>query len=343
MPNQGFFSCLCHVFQQIAAMRFDPQPLIFEPIYKQRLWGGRRLESVYGRRLPSGNIGESWELSDRDDGMSLVAAGAMKGASLRELCANHPDRLVGKDFRGGRFPILVKILDARQRLSLQVHPAPEHARDHKSEPKTEMWYVLQCDRNSVLYAGLKKGINADILKKALADGSVLADIGVIPVRPHHALFIPAGLVHAVGEGCMLLEIQQNSDTTYRLYDWGRVGHDGKPRQVHPEKAFQAIKWDLDIPRPIEPEASLGAETQIVACEYFRVTRIELDGPMTVRHDGYSFSILFAAEGSFTVETSSALHMKPGDTCLIPAFIDSWRLAPAQGQATVVRVTLPPSP
>ncbi len=329
----------CRIF---SAMHFDPQPLVFTPVYKHRIWGGRRLASAYGRQIPTGDIGESWEISDRPDGMSLVASGPLKGISLHELCAIFPEKVIGNHFDDKKFPLLVKILDARERLSLQVHPDADCARAQKAEPKTEMWYILQAEPCSLIYAGLKKDTSPQTLTQAIVNGTVVDLLGMFPAFPHRSLFIPAGMVHAIGAGCMLLEIQQNSDTTYRLYDWGRLGQDGKPRQVHQEKAIQAIKWNVGIPNIIEPSSSMGVEADIVTCQFFRVSNILLDRSITIMHDGTTFSVIFVAEGSLEVESSFPVTLNAGNTCLLPAALPSFRLVPKEPLVRIVRATLPPA-
>jgi mannose-6-phosphate isomerase len=246
-------------------------PYKFTPALVERVWGGNALER-YGKSVPPGKrIGESWEICDRDDVQSVIANGPDKGKTLRQQIEAHGVQLLGSNVVGRvpsrgegapmpRFPLLVKLLDARERLSLQVHPPPAVAAKLKGEPKTEMWYVLEADQSAHLIAGLRRGVNAADFMRSLEgvkDSRPIADcVHRFPILPGDVFFVPSGRLHAIDTGVVLVEIQQNSDTTYRVYDWGRVGLDGKPRQLHVRESLVCINFQDFEPRKQKPVVEL---------------------------------------------------------------------------------------
>ncbi|HOF89518.1 MAG TPA: class I mannose-6-phosphate isomerase, partial [Armatimonadota bacterium] len=244
-------------------------PLRFTPIYKEKVWGGRRLETLLGRALPPDQpIGEAWEVSDHPHGRSVVANGPDAGTPLDALIARHGAALLGARVAaedGARFPLLVKYLDAEKPLSVQVHPDDAYAAEHAGElGKTEMWYVLHAEPDACLIAGLRAGVTREAFADALAHGDPAALLHRLPVSAGDTLFIPAGRIHAILPGLLLLEIQQNSDTTYRLYDWGRVGLDGTPRALHADEAMAVANWHDYEPRAgIVSRAPLGDNVKTV--------------------------------------------------------------------------------
>jgi mannose-6-phosphate isomerase len=221
-------------------------PLIFQPIFKDRIWGGRELERLYAKPIPTSTpIGESWEVSDRPGDASVIINGAFSGKNLRWLMAQHGAEVLGqaKAAAEGRFPLLCKILDARERLSLQVHPPASRAAELKGEPKTEMWYIADAAPNACLYVGLKRGVTRAEFEQRIADGRVADCFHRLPVQAGDTMFLPSGRVHAIGDGLVIFEIQQNSDTTYRVFDWNRLGLDGKPRELHIEQSLASIDFN----------------------------------------------------------------------------------------------------
>jgi len=218
--------------------------LQFQPIYQERVWGGRRLESYLGRELPSGPpIGESWEIVDRPEAQSVVKGGAYNGTTIRKIMERHGAEVMGPNWPAARpFPILVKWLDCSERLSLQVHPPKSVAASLHGEPKTENWYVAHSTPGASLFVGLKKGVTREVFAKALAGGTAEDCVNRVPVAAGDSILVQSGQVHAIDAGNLILEIQQNSDTTYRLHDWGRVGLDGKPRKLHVEESLASIVW-----------------------------------------------------------------------------------------------------
>ncbi len=235
-------------------------PISFAPIFKERIWGGRRLASLYGKALPEGRlIGESWEICDRPEGTSVIANGPAAGRDLRWLMEKHGTQIAGPGFGGdARFPLLVKLLDAEEDLSLQVHPPAHAAAALQGESKTEFWYVADARPHACLHAGLKRGITPAEFERQAKDGTVAASFHRHALAPGDAMFLPSGRVHALGAGTVVFEIQENSDTTYRVFDWNRVGLDGKPRDLHLEQAMAAIHfedYEPDLVRSPWTEAS----------------------------------------------------------------------------------------
>jgi mannose-6-phosphate isomerase len=248
--------------------------LRFEPIYQERVWGGRVLESAFGRTLPAERpIGESWEIVDRPEAQSVVRAGAMKGTSLRALIERHGVDVMGPDWPVDKpFPILVKWLDCRERLSLQVHPPAAIAASLKGEPKTENWYIAHSTADAHLLVGLRRGVTREQFERAIVDNTLEKCIHHFRVAAGDSILVHSGQVHAIDAGNLILEIQQNSDTTYRVYDWGRVGLDGKPRQLHIEQSLRSIQWDDFEPVPVRGAPTSGT---IADCPEFLIRRVVL--------------------------------------------------------------------
>src|SRR5688572_13030056 len=226
-------------------------PLTFKPIFQERIWGGRNLEMLYKKALPPVvRIGESWEISDRDDAQSIVQNGPLGGKTLRWIMERHERELLGTASTvNGRFPLLVKILDAEEKLSLQVHPPAHKAAALGGDAKTELWYIAEAKPGAELYVGLKSGETRQTFEARIRDGSVADCFHRVPVTKGDAMFLPSGRVHAIGAGLVIFEIQQNSDTTYRVFDWNRKDAAGKPRQLHVQESLECIDFD-----DISPEA-----------------------------------------------------------------------------------------
>ena len=229
-------------------------PFVFHPIFKDRVWGGRELERLYAKKIPAGQpIGEAWEVSDRPGDASVIANGPLAGKDLRWLMEQHAAEVLGdaKPSAEGRFPWLCKILDARDKLSLQVHPPAAHAKALKGEPKTEMWFVADAAPDASLYVGLKHGVTRAEFEQKVTNGSVAECFHRVPVRAGDTMFLPSGRVHAIGDGLVIFEIQQNSDTTYRVFDWNRVGLDGKPRDLHIAQSLASIDFNDFEPKLVD--------------------------------------------------------------------------------------------
>jgi len=289
-------------------------PLRLRPLYMERVWGGRMLEQLYKRPLPQngGPIGESWEVVDRNDEQSVVEDGPLAGTSLHELWENHRSAIFGEAAPDTpRFPLLVKILDARDTLSIQVHPPADVAARLGGEPKTEMWYIAKADAGAALYIGVKPGVDREAFAAAIKNGTVADVVHRIPVKDGDFIFVPSGRLHAIGAGLVIFEIQQNSDTTYRVFDWNRMGLDGNPRQLHVEESLQCIDFTDTDPHPGIADGSV-----LVDCPHFIVERVELgeDSSMKWGRAG-EFSILTVVRGAITFE---GLPMHAGDFLLVPA-------------------------
>jgi mannose-6-phosphate isomerase len=289
-------------------------PIVFEPLLMQRVWGGRRLETLYGKHLPPGvRIGESWEIVDRVDAQSVVHNEPLRGATLHELWTQRREEIFGRNLPDSpRFPLLFKLLDCQDRLSVQVHPPAEVAPQLNGEPKTEMWYLMATLLDSDLYAGLKRGVTREQFEQALGAGNVAELIHRMPTRAGEAIFIPSGRVHAIGSGNVIFEVQQNSDTTYRVFDWNRLGLDGKPRELHLEESLASINFDDPEPTMAEPLGEL-----IVECPYFRVERWELTGDQSPRPTATDeqFGVFTVANGEIDC---GGMRFTEGASFLAPA-------------------------
>jgi mannose-6-phosphate isomerase len=248
--------------------------LRFQPLYKERVWGGRQLEASLGRSLPGASaIGESWEIVDRPEAQSVVRSGTYAGQTLQAVLARHAGLVMGPRWPAGkRFPVLVKWLDCRERLSLQVHPPAAIAAELKGEPKTENWFVAETAPGAQLIAGLRRGVTREQFERAIAAGTIEACAHHFAVAAGDSILVPSGRVHAIGAGCLILEIQQNSDTTCRVFDWGRTGSDGKPRELHVAESLRSIAWDDYEPGPLRAAPTSGV---IAECPEFCIRRVVL--------------------------------------------------------------------
>ena len=308
------------------------QPLVFEPLFMERVWGGRRLETILGKRLPPGvRIGESWELVDREEAQSVVHAGPLRGWILHDLWTQRREEIFGPGIPDSpRFPLLIKILDAQERLSVQVHPPASVAPRLRGEPKTEMWYLLDASLDSNLYAGLKHGVTRPSFEQALQDGTVAEQIHGFPVKVGDAMFIPSGRVHAIGTGNLIVEVQQNSDTTYRVFDWNRLGLDGKPRELHIGESLDSINFDDSEPGVVEPRGDV-----LVDCPLFVVEKWKLTEPRV--SPGPRFAIFAVVEGA--VECAGARYDR-GAFFLLPATATDRHLRPLTENTALLRTTIP---
>lgn len=248
--------------------------LRFEPLYQERVWGGHALGTVFGRPLPPQRpIGESWEIVDRPEAQSVARSGPVQGWTLRRILDEHGAEVMGPRWPKGRaFPLLVKWLDCRERLSLQVHPPAELARELRGEAKTENWYIAHSALDAKLIVGLRQGVTRGQFERAIAEGTVEACVHHFPVAAGDSILVHSGEVHAIDAGNLILEIQQNSDTTYRVYDWGRVGLDGRPRQLHIAESLRSIRWNEFEPAPVRAAPTSGV---IADCPEFCIRRVVL--------------------------------------------------------------------
>ncbi len=314
-------------------------PLTFQPIVKDRVWGGRKLEELYGKVLPPGKpIGESWEITDRPEGVSVITNGPLAGRDLGWLMEHRAkDLLGGAQACGGRFPLLVKILDAQEKLSLQVHPPAHKAAELRGDPKTEMWYVADATPDADLFVGLRRGATREEFERRIQDGSVAECFHRIPVKRGDSMFLPSGRVHALGAGNLIFEIQQNSDTTYRVFDWNRVGLDGKPRELHIPQALASIDFEDFEPALAPPEwkkAAVGEVRWLADCDLFTVDLHRLQTHEELWLTGDRVMVLAVTEGQLTVaEESETVSLRPGEFCVLPAACVAQTVLRAAGETT----------
>jgi mannose-6-phosphate isomerase len=291
--------------------------LRFQPIYFDRVWGGRALETALGRTLPANRpIGESWDVVDRPEACSVISTGPLAGQTLRALLERHPADIMGPGWPAARpFPLLVKWLDCRERLSLQVHPPANIAAELGGEPKTENWFIVETMPGAHLIVGLQPGVTRDRFERALTDGTVEQCVHRFPVVPGDSMLVCSGQVHAIDAGNLLLEIQQNSDTTYRVFDWNRAGLDGKPRQLHVAESLRSILWDDPAPAHVR-----GAPTTAVIadCPEFLIRRVPMaKGEKLSIAAGEQPRLLSVVAGSLRVAGSSGETLIRGDSALLP--------------------------
>jgi len=299
-------------------------PLAFQPIFKERVWGGRNLARLYRKPLPPNvPIGESWEIVDRAADLSVIANGAHAGRTLRWLMEQYGPALLGSARApGGRFPLLVKILDAEDRLSLQVHPPASIAAKLGGEAKTEIWYVADARPGAELFVGLRSGTSRAEFEQRIQDGTVADCFHRIRVKRDDALFLPSGRVHALGAGNVVFEIQQSSDTTYRVFDWNRTGLDGQPRELHVEQSLACIDFSDFEPALVSAEWKPQGEVQVrrlVSDALFVVDELRSTGPAECPVAVGVATILGVVRGSVKVPSGDEeLGVTAGSFCLMPA-------------------------
>ena len=307
------------------------QLLKFTPILKEKIWGGEKLITLLNKDSNANNIGESWEVSDVKGDTSMVSNGALAGKSLKEIIAIYKADLVGekvyKQF-GEDFPLLIKFIDAKEALSIQLHPNDDLAKKrHNSFGKTEMWYVMQADEKANLIVGFKKETTPTEYMHHL-ENKTLADIlNIDEVQKGDVYFIPTGRVHAIGAGVLLAEIQQTSDVTYRIYDWDRPNPDGTFRDLHTQEAIDAIDYSAKSSYKTSYTSPSNTASEIVSCQYFTTNIVPIDGSMSVNHTAKdSFVIYMCVAGEVTFKTASSVEtIKNGQTILVPATMKTLEL------------------
>jgi mannose-6-phosphate isomerase len=328
-------------------------PLTFTPVFRDYIWGGRNLETKLGRHLPPGIVAESWEISGHPSSPTVVDNGFFAGKSLPEIQEILGLDLVGRRSQAmlarGKFPLLIKLLDANKPLSVQVHPDDAYAQRHENGElgKTEMWYILHAETGAYLIYGLKGEITPAQFRQALEVGNLESCLHQLPVKAGESVFIPAGSVHAIMEGILLAEIQQNSDTTYRVYDWNRVGADGKPRPLHIDKALDVINFDQVKPGPYQPELiaeddSLRREF-LTKCPYFNVEKVTVkqeNGSFSSQCNGSTFEIWGVMSGEGQVHWAGGrLALTAVRFILLPAALGEFKIS-ATLPSVLLRVYVP---
>ena len=307
-------------------------PLTFRPIFMERIWGGRKLAELFGKKLPANKrIGESWEIVDRPEAQSVVARGPLKGKTLHELWNESRLLIFGEVPNAPRFPLLIKLLDAHEKLSLQVHPPEQVARKLGGEPKTEFWYVAAADPGAELLLGFCKPSTRVQFENALREGTAADYVHKIRVKPGDAAFLPAGRLHAVSAGNLLIEVQQNSDTTYRVFDWNRRDDSGQPRQLHVKQAMASIDFKDVTPKLVRPKG----ET-LVRHEFFEVQKWNLDSPREATPRG-QFAVVCCVTGKLRC---ADVDLAPGEFFLVPARLQDRQLQPRRKGTRLLRITIP---
>ena len=292
-------------------------PLKLKPIYKKRIWGGQKLRSFFGKDLPEGQkIGESWELADLPNDKTLIANGELIGKTLAEVIEKYPNEITGPKYNHGPFPLLIKFLDAQDILSVQVHPDEQACkRLGEGEPKTECWYIICAQPDSFIYKGLKKGVTKSQFKDAIINGNVEELLAKVPVEPGQCHFLPAGTPHSIGPNILIAEIQQPSDTTYRIFDWNRVDENGNSRQLHIEQSLESINFDLS-----QDDFGITTVGRLVDCEYFTVDKGHQAKSCEVLLSSGQLKVLIIVSGNGIISGKAveSIEFKGGDCLLIPA-------------------------
>ena len=319
-------------------MKFDIYPLQFEPILKERIWGGEKLNSVLNKPITSKSTGESWEISTVEGDVSVISNGTLKGISLNEIIGNFPKEVLGTavfEKFGKQFPLLFKYLDAKTDLSIQVHPNDELAKErHNSFGKTEMWYIMQADEGSRIIVGFKNNSNAKEYVSHLENNTLLALLEEVKVKTGDVFFLETGTVHAIGAGLLVAEIQQTSDITYRLYDFDRVDSEGNKRELHVELALEAINYNkVETQKKYNKQENVS--NKMVNCPYFTTNYLNIAGEINVSKSATSFTVYMCTEGEFQLEyNQEQYHYSKGDTVLIPAAMTDFNLL---GKATLLEI------
>lgn len=298
------------------------KPLELIPPIKDYIWGGTKLREQFGKVSNLDRLAESWELSCHKDGQSIIADGKYKGWTLSAYLAENPNALGKNCGKFDYFPVLIKLIDARDNLSVQVHPDNDYAQRVEGEyGKTEMWYIVDCDENASLIYGFKESISKEDFRRAIEENTLLDKVNTVPVKKGNVFFIKSGTLHAIGKGILIAEIQQNSNTTYRVYDYGRVGNDGKPRELHIEKALDVT--DLNPAKPYQLRKPLeldGRTVQLLAdCDYFTVSRqdVKTNTKIIVNENSFCHILVIDGEASLSAEDGEIL-LKKGSSIFIPA-------------------------
>ncbi|MDR2224251.1 MAG: class I mannose-6-phosphate isomerase [Flavobacteriaceae bacterium] len=322
-------------------MSFIKYPIVFQPILKDRIWGGTKLKTCLGKEIESAEVGESWELSGVKNDVSVVANGIYKGWDLGRLLEQFPKEVLGerifKRFNH-QFPLLFKFLDAKEDLSIQLHPSNElAAKRHQTFGKTEMWYVMAADEGARVVVDFKEGVGEKDYLEHLENKTLPSILNEIEVKQGDVFFIKTGTVHAIGKGVLLAEIQQTSDITYRVYDWDRVDAEGKSRELHVDLALEAINYDKKE-AVIAYEKECNRENSVVTCPYFTVNYIPLNGEFNTVNDKDCFVVYVCTSGECEFLIGEEVYQYgKGDTILVPAAITDIKI---KGEATLLEIFVP---
>jgi len=318
-------------------------PIKFQPILKEKIWGGNKLKSVLNKKTRFKNLGESWEISDLEGDISIVKNGNFKGQSLKDLLKVYTSDLIGeKNYKvfGENFPLLIKFIDAKKDLSIQLHPNDElAAKRHNSFGKTEMWYVMQVDDDANLIVGFNQEMNADKYIKHLKDKTLPEILNFEKVKKGDTYFIEVGRVHAIGAGVMLAEIQQTSDITYRIYDWDRNDTQGNQRELHNDLAIDALDFNMKDNFRIQHSKTINQPNNIISCPYFTTNYLPIDSKTFFKKNTFdSFIIYLCVEGEATISVGDFYEtLKKGETLLLPAAIESYTITSKKAELLEVYV------
>ncbi|WP_179338260.1 type I phosphomannose isomerase catalytic subunit [Winogradskyella ludwigii] len=317
-------------------------PLKFEPILKDKIWGGEKLNQHFNKASDSKDLGESWEISTVPNDVSVISNGELKGQSLQDLVNDYKSDLLGdKNWErfGNEFPLLIKFIDAKQDLSIQLHPNDELAKKrHNSFGKTEMWYVMQADKDANLIVGFNGDVDKETYLKHLEDNTLTKILNFDTVKEGDTYFIEAGRVHAIGAGVLLAEIQQTSDVTYRVYDWDRVDDNGNARELHNDIAIDAFDFEMENDFRIDYQKEKNTSNKMVSCPFFTTNFVEIDSELDVKNTHDSFLIYMCVDGEVEVSTGvSSEYISKGETILIPAEIKNFTLKSDYGKLLEVYV------
>lgn len=313
---------------------------MFEPILKYKIWGGQKLKTLLNKSSDLSNVGESWEISDVGGDTSIVSNGTLKGQSLKQILSTYKDELIGtKNFKefGEKFPLLIKFIDAREDLSIQLHPNDElAAKRHNSFGKTEMWYVMQADEDSNLIVGFNQDMTAEKYLKHLEEKTLTEILNFDQVKAGDTYFIEVGRVHAIGAGVMLAEIQQTSDITYRVYDWDRVDDQGNERELHNDLAIDAFNFNMPDNFRVSYDKDENKSNKMVSCPYFTTNYLTVSQNLKKQNIFDSFVIYICVEGKAMIRTEDKEQMiQKGQTILMPAVIKDYEIT--SEKATLLEV------
>ncbi|MBE9576375.1 type I phosphomannose isomerase catalytic subunit [Flavobacterium proteolyticum] len=315
-------------------------PLTFTPILKDRIWGGTKLKTYLNKPIVSETTGESWEISTVPGDISVVSNGVLKGKNINEIIDLYPEEILGKSVIarfGKQFPLLFKFIDAKEDLSIQLHPNDALAKErHNSFGKTEMWYVMQADESARLVVGFKKDSNQQEYLAHLENKNLIDLLNEYPVSKGDVFFLETGTIHAIGAGVVVAEIQQTSDVTYRIYDWDRVDANGNGRELHTELALDAINYQT-TPSKIDYEEEANKSAAIVDCPYFVTNIIALQETFIWKRTKQAFTVFMCTNGQFEmIVNGEILRYRMGDTILIPACIENLTV---KGKATLLEISI----
>jgi len=319
-------------------MSLELYPIIFDPILNERIWGGTKLKTEFNKNITSDITGESWELSTVKGDVSVISNGKYEGKSLNELISEFPSEVLGTKIHkkfGTEFPLLFKFIDAREDLSIQVHPNDELAKErHNSFGKTEMWYVMQADEGARIVVGFKENSSKEEYVENLENKTLLSILKEVPVKAGDVFFLETGTIHAIGAGIVIAEIQQTSDITYRVYDWDRVDAEGKSRELHIDLALDAINYNTTDTEKIYSREE-NKSNPVVNCPYFVTNYFPVNGAVSVEKSGDSFTVYMCMEGNFDLELNGKKwSYKKGDTILVPAAMKNFKL---DGNAVLLEI------